>query len=185
MARRSSEKTGGWGPFTPGTVACLPLGDRKDSSVLRRREQSGVSTRGARVLSDTAPAQVNTEGAVIRRWGQGNWHRGGEGTGLALPRRIHRRKRQTTPDTSVKGNALSPAEGRAASVLAGKKSESEFAQSCPTLRDPMDCSLPCSSIHGIFQARVLEWIAIPFSRGSCRPRDRTRVSCIVSRRFTI
>ena len=43
------------------------------------------------------------------------------------------------------------------------KSESEVAQSCPTLSDPMDCSLPCSSIHGIFQARVLEWGAIAFS----------------------
>ena len=42
------------------------------------------------------------------------------------------------------------------------KSESEVAQSCPTLRDPMDCSLPGSSIHGIFQARVLEWVAIAF-----------------------
>ena len=43
------------------------------------------------------------------------------------------------------------------------KSESEVAQSCQTLRDPMDCSLPGSSIHGIFQARVLEWGAIAFS----------------------
>ena len=43
------------------------------------------------------------------------------------------------------------------------KSESEVAQSCPTLRDLMDCSLPGSSIHGIFQARVLEWDAIAFS----------------------
>ena len=43
------------------------------------------------------------------------------------------------------------------------KSESEVAQSCPTLSDPMDCSLPGSSIHGIFQARVLEWSAIAFS----------------------
>ena len=43
------------------------------------------------------------------------------------------------------------------------KSESEAAQSCPTLSDPMDCSLPGSSIHGIFQARVLEWGAIAFS----------------------
>ena len=44
------------------------------------------------------------------------------------------------------------------------KSESEVAQSCPTLRDPMDCSLPGPSVHGIFQARVLEWGAIAFSR---------------------
>ena len=43
------------------------------------------------------------------------------------------------------------------------KSESEVAQSCPTLSDPMDCSLPGSSIHGIFQARVVEWGAIAFS----------------------
>jgi len=44
------------------------------------------------------------------------------------------------------------------------KSESEVAQSCPTLRNPMDCSLPGSSVHGIFQARVLEWVAIAFSK---------------------
>ena len=43
------------------------------------------------------------------------------------------------------------------------KSEREVAQSCPTLPDPMDCSLPGSSVHGIFQARVLEWGAIAFS----------------------
>ena len=44
------------------------------------------------------------------------------------------------------------------------KSESEVAQSCPTLSDPMDCSLPGSSVHGIFQARILDWVAISFSR---------------------
>jgi len=44
--------------------------------------------------------------------------------------------------------------------------ESEVAQSCPTLCDPMDCSLPGFSVHGIFQARVPEWVAISFSRGS-------------------
>ena len=43
------------------------------------------------------------------------------------------------------------------------KSESEVAQLCPTRSDPMDCSLPGSSVHGIFQARVLEWVAIAFS----------------------
>ena len=62
---------------------------------------------------------------------------------------------------------------------------SEVAQSCLTLCDPMDCSLPDSSVHGIFQARVLEWVAISFSRKSSRPRDRTQVSRIVSRRFTV
>ena len=49
--------------------------------------------------------------------------------------------------------------------------ESEVAQSCPTLCDPMCCSLPGSSVCGIFQARVLEWVAISFSRGSSQPRD--------------
>ena len=48
------------------------------------------------------------------------------------------------------------------------KSESEVAQSCPTLHDPMDCSPPGSSAHGIFQARVLEWGAIAFSGGEAR-----------------
>ena len=48
-------------------------------------------------------------------------------------------------------------------LFSESESESEVAQSCPTLRDPMDCSLVGSSIHGIFQARVLEWGAIAFS----------------------
>ena len=60
-------------------------------------------------------------------------------------------------------------------LLKAGENESEVAQSCPTLCDPMDCSLPGSSIHGIFQARVLEWVAIFFSRGSSQPRDRTQV----------
>ena len=51
------------------------------------------------------------------------------------------------------------------------ESESEVAQSCLTLCDPMDCSLPGSSVHGIFQAIVLEWGAVAFSRGSSQPRD--------------
>ena len=62
---------------------------------------------------------------------------------------------------------------------------SEGTQSCPTLCNPVDCSQPGSSIHGIFQARVLEWVAISFSRGSSRPRDQTQVCHIVGRRFTI
>ena len=45
------------------------------------------------------------------------------------------------------------------------------AQSCLTLCEPMGCSLPGSSVHGIFQARILEWVAIPFSRESSLPRD--------------
>ena len=62
---------------------------------------------------------------------------------------------------------------------------SEVAQWCPTLCDPMDCSPPGSSIHGILQARVLEWVAICFSRGSSWPRNRTWVSGTVGRCFTV
>ena len=58
----------------------------------------------------------------------------------------------------------------------------EVAQSYPTLCNPWTVAPPGSSIHGIFQARVLEWVAIYFSGGSSRPRDRTWVSC---RRFTV
>ena len=51
-------------------------------------------------------------------------------------------------------------------------------QSCPILCDPINCSLPGSSIRGILLARILEWVAISFSRGSSWPRDWTRVSCL-------
>jgi len=49
----------------------------------------------------------------------------------------------------------------------------------------MDCSLPCSSVHGIFQARVLEWVAISFLRGSSQPKDQTQVSSIARGSFTV
>ena len=51
-------------------------------------------------------------------------------------------------------------------------------KSCTTLCDPMDCSPPGSSVHGIFQARILEWVAISFSRGFSQPRDWTRISWV-------
>ena len=59
------------------------------------------------------------------------------------------------------------------------------AQSCLPPWDPMDGSPPGCSVHGIFQARILEWVAMPFSRKSSQPRDQTRVSCIAGRFFTI
>ena len=52
----------------------------------------------------------------------------------------------------------------------------KLLRSCLTLCDPMDCSLPGFSLHGILQARILEWVAMPSSRGSSRPRDRTCIS---------
>ena len=54
----------------------------------------------------------------------------------------------------------------------------KFAQSCPTLCDPMDYT-----VHGILQAKILEWVAFPFSRGSFQPRDQTQVSHIAGRFF--
>ena len=62
---------------------------------------------------------------------------------------------------------------------------SEVAHSCPTLCEPMNCSLPVFSIHGIFQARVLKWVAISFSRRSSQPRDWTWVSHIVGRHSAV
>ena len=79
------------------------------------------------------------------------------------------------PDSSV---------GKESSCNAGVK-WSEVAQLCPILCDPMGCRLPGSSVHGIFQAIVLEWIAISFSSRSSQPRDWTWVSRIVDRHFTV
>ena len=61
----------------------------------------------------------------------------------------------------------------------------EIAQLCLTLCNLMDCSLPGSSVHGIFQARILEWVSISFSRGSSLSRDWTWVSCTAGRFFTV
>ena len=60
----------------------------------------------------------------------------------------------------------------------------QLLQSCPTLCHPVDCGLPGSSVHGIFQARILEWVAKPSSGGSSQPRGQTLISCITGRFFT-
>ena len=57
-------------------------------------------------------------------------------------------------------------------------------QSCPTPCNPMDCTLPGSSVRGILQARILEWVSISFSKGFSQPRDGTEISCIAGRFFT-
>ena len=71
------------------------------------------------------------------------------------------------------------------SFCSAKNSLLYCVQLCLILCNPMDCSPPGSSVHGISQARVLEWVAIPFSRGSSQSRDWTQVSCIAGRFFTI
>ena len=60
-----------------------------------------------------------------------------------------------------------------------------LAQLCPTLCDSVDYSPPGSSVHGILQARILEWVAISFSKGSSQPRDQTQVSRVAGRRFNL
>ena len=65
------------------------------------------------------------------------------------------------------------------------KESERVPELCLTLCDAMDCNPPGSSVHGILQARILEWVAIPSSRGSSGPRDRTQVSYITGRFFTI
>ena len=61
----------------------------------------------------------------------------------------------------------------------------KVAQSCPTVCNPMDHSLPSSSVYGILQARIREWVAVPFSRGSSQPRDWSQISCIANGFFTL
>ena len=81
---------------------------------------------------------------------------------------------------------LNPELPYASAILFLDKCESVLVtQSCPTLFDPVDWSLPGSSVHGILQARILELVAIPFSRESSWPRGWTWVSCIAGRFFTI
>ena len=76
-------------------------------------------------------------------------------------------------------------EGRQGQSPTCLKAKVLVAQSCPTLCDPIDCDPLGSSVHGILQARILEWVAIPFSRGSPQPRNQIRVSCIAGRFFTV
>ena len=72
-------------------------------------------------------------------------------------------------------------------IINNQETESKI-DSCSVMSDswqPMNCSLPGSSVHGILQARILEWVAIPFSRGSSPPKDQTQVSFTAGRFFTI
>ena len=87
-----------------------------------------------------------------------------------------------------KFSTISPSicyEGMGPDAMILSESESEVTQSCLTLGDPMDCSLPGSSVHGILPARILEWVAISFSRGSSLPRDQTWVSRLRGRSFNL
>ena len=66
-----------------------------------------------------------------------------------------------------------------------KPLQQQVTQLCPTLCNPMDSFPPASPVHGILQARILEWVAIPFSRGSSQPKGQTQVSHIAGKFFTV
>ena len=70
-------------------------------------------------------------------------------------------------------------------LCTNRKAKVKVTESCPTLCSPMDCSPPGSSVYRILQARTLKWVAISFSKGSSQPGDRTQVSCIAGRLFTV
>ena len=89
------------------------------------------------------------------------------------------RKRSLFIPISKKGNAKE-CSNYCTIVLISHASKVKVAQSCPTLCDPMDYT-----VHGILQARILEWEAVPFSRGSSQPRDQTQISCLAGGFFTI
>ena len=96
---------------------------------------------------------------------------------------MNKYRTQALGDFGVRLQKLWRSRGNAY-VLSAPISVSVCAQSCPTLCNPIDCSLPGPSVHGLFQARILEWVVISYSRGSSRPRDRTQVSCLAGRFFT-
>ena len=104
----------------------------------------------------------------------GNWKSQGFNCGLVFL--------ETTPiQKPCTENLLS----RTKDVPHGSVCHTQLLQSCLTLCDPMDSSPPGSSVHGILQARILEWFSMTASRGSSQPRDWTWVSCIAGRFFTI
>ena len=70
-------------------------------------------------------------------------------------------------------------------LLGNPTGEVLVVQSCPTLCNPIDCSLPGSSVHGIIQARILEWVSMLFSRGSSQSRDWAQASCTAGAFFTL
>ena len=90
----------------------------------------------------------------------------------------------------VAKSCLTPGDGEGQGSLVccspwGRKSRTRLSNwTCLTLRDPMDGRLPSSSVHGVSQARILEWVAISFSRGSSWPRDQTLIPCIAGGFFT-
>ena len=103
--------------------------------------------------------------------------------------------RMQTVDTLEKSLMLGKIEGRRSrgyqrmrwldSITDAMSAKVKVKSLSPTLCDPVGCSPPGSSVNGILQARILEWVAVSFSRGSSQLRDRTQVSCIRGRLFNL
>ena len=114
-------------------------------------------------------------GQILRRgcWGRGC--SGGWGGGQAERRKAWGRERQVAHCRSQK---ISPYQDDTLVLPVQGMHVSSVAQSCLTLCNPMDCSPPGFSVHGIFQARILEWVAISYSRGSSWNMGQTLISCV-------
>ena len=164
-----------------GRVCMLKLtlaGQEGEGSTQESDSNSGVNqivsrcqpwgTAGGSVLCPTG-----TAGAKSLRWG---WLRHAWGRDLG-----HAEQTRVRTDELAEGTAGLTGWGRNLKCKESEVTHVKSLQSCPTLCEPMGCSLPGSSIHGIFQARILEWVAISFSRVSSWPRDRTQVSHIAGR----
>ena len=139
-------------PVPWGTEVCKPQLSMASIPVLLKSNRSSWDFPGTQLSV--------TEGPLIPwGWSLHAWHT------LSIPagRRPAGRHWGVRAETDLQG------EEEKVKVL--------VAQLCLTLCNPMDCSLPGSSVHGILQARILKWFAIPFSRGSSWPRDETWLSC--------
>ena len=114
--------------------------------------------------------------------GNGGTERGGEGP--RTPQPAPGGARVPTPRPLCTPGARSLSLCHTSSPRRGLCVCAQSLQLRPALRDPVGRSPPGSAVRGIFQARILEWVAVPSSRGSSRPRDGTQVSCTAGRRFT-
>ena len=123
----------------------------------------------------------------VARWGEVKGRRLGishqspqihvSGTFALFPSHWFPQKHQQPPETSLVVGQ------RTVLLQSSRQTPVLVAQLCPTLDDPMHCILPSSLVHEILQARILEWVATPFSRESSQPRDQTWVSRIAGRFF--
>ena len=142
-----------------------------------------MSIPGGSVVKNQ-PANAGEYGSVPKL-GKIPWRRKWPPTPVFLPGRSHEQRNLADCSPWGRKSLTQLSHWTITSFLLGPTSlVCVCARSCLTLCDPMNCSQPGSSVHGILQARILEWVAIPFSRGFSQPRDQTCFSCIVGGFFT-